>query len=293
MIKESRGVKIFAVFNTLFMLVLIAITLYPLLYVLFASFSDARKLLAHEGPLAMPLMPMTLEGFRLTFNNANILRSFGVTIFMVVFGTLFSLALSTAAAFVVTRAHFVLKDFVMTVMLITMFFSGGIIPLFFVVKNIKIYDTLFAEILPYAISTYNIIIMCTFFRGIPKSLEESAMLDGATDIKILVSIFMPLSIPVIAVISLYYGVGYWNSWYPALVFIRNRELYPLQMILREILIANQQTSSADAVQMFEEAYNRELVKYCTVVVATVPILVCYPFLQKYFVQGVMIGAIKG
>ena len=165
--------------------------------------------------------------------------------------------------------------------------------MFFVVQDLHIYNTIWAQILPYMISTYNIIIIITFFRGIPDSLEESATIDGASDFVVFIRIFLPLSVPVIAVIALYYGVGYWNSWYPALVFIRDRSLYPMQMILREILIANQTTSAADALQMVEEAYNRELVKYCTIVVSTVPILVCYPFLQRYFVKGVMIGAIKG
>lgn len=293
MIYRSKAASVFNVVNVIIISILLVITLYPLLYVIFASFSDARMLLKHEGPLAGPLLPMSLEGYRLTFNNANIIRSFFVTVFMVLVGTAFSLSLSLCAAFVVTRKHFLPKGFMMGMMVFTMFFSGGIIPLFFVVKEVGIYDTIWAQILPYALSTYNIIIICTFFRGIPESLEESAVLDGASDITVLIRIFLPLSVPVIAVIALYYGVGYWNSWYPAMVFVRNRVLYPLQMILREILIDNQKTSSADAMQMFEEAYNRELVKYCTIVVGTVPILACYPFLQRYFVQGVMIGAIKG
>ena len=272
---------------------MVFITLYPLVYVLFASFSDARALLRHEGPLTAPLLPMTIDGYRLTFNNANIIRSFFVTVFLVFAGTALSLSVSLIGAFVVTRKHFVLRSHVMTMMVITMFFSGGIIPMFFVVQELHIYNTIWAQILPYMISTYNIIIIITFFRGIPDSLEESATIDGANDLTVFIRIFLPLSVPVIAVIALYYGVGYWNSWYPALVFIRDRSLYPMQMILREILIANQTTSAADALQMVEEAYNRELVKYCTIVVSTVPILVSYPFLQRYFVKGVMIGAIKG
>ena len=293
MYKPTVSEKVFDIFNVTIILVLVFVTLYPLVYVLFASFSDARALLRHSGPLAMPLLPTTLDGYRLTFNNANIIRSFLVSVFLVFAGTALSLSVSLIGAFVVTRKHFALKAQFMTMMVITMFFSGGIIPMFFVVQDLRIYNTIWAQILPYMISTYNIIIIITFFRGIPDSLEESATIDGASDVVVFIRIYLPLSIPVIAVIALYYGVGYWNSWYPALVFIRDRSLYPMQMILREILIANQTTSAADALQMVEEAYNRELVKYCTIVVGTVPILVCYPFLQRYFVKGVMIGAIKG
>ncbi|MCL2058694.1 MAG: carbohydrate ABC transporter permease [Oscillospiraceae bacterium] len=293
MYKHSASEKVFDVFNATIIVLLVFVTLYPLVYVLFASFSDAKALLRHAGPLAAPLFPLTIDGYRLTFNNANIIRSFFVTVFLVFAGTALSLSISLIGAFVVTRKHFALKSLMMTMMVITMFFSGGIIPMFFVVQELHIYNTIWAQILPYMISTYNIIIIITFFRGIPDSLEESATIDGASDFVVFIRIFLPLSIPVIAVIALYYGVGYWNSWYPALVFIRDRSLYPMQMILREILIANQTTSAADAMQMVEEAYNRELVKYCTIVVSTVPILVCYPFLQRYFVKGVMIGAIKG
>jgi putative aldouronate transport system permease protein len=180
----------------------------------------------------------------------------------------------------------------------TMFFSGGIIPLFFVVKNVGIYNTRWAFILPWAMSAYNMIIMRTFFMGIPDALEEAALLDGASDLQIFYKVYIPLSTAVIAVIAMYYGVGWWNSWYQSLILQPDNKLWPLQMILRETLISNQTVSAQagqamDVTQMAEESYTRELVKYCTVVVATVPILIIYPFLQKYFVKGVMLGAVKG
>ena len=275
------------------MLALMFITVYPLLYTLFASFSDAKGLLKFEGPLWGPLKPYTLRGYELTFQNAKLGVSVLNTLFYVLVGTFMGLIITGMAAFVLSRKNFMLKNIIMKLIMFTMFFSGGIIPLFFVVRNIGIYDTRWAFLLPWALSAYNMIIMRTFFLGIPESLEESATLDGATDLQIFFRIYVPLSTAVIAVIAMYYGVAWWNSWYQSLVFQPTSTLWPLQMILREVLITNTKSATTDVTSMAEESYTRELVKYCTVVVSTVPILVIYPFLQRYFVKGVMIGAVKG
>lgn len=275
------------------MLALMFITVYPLLYTLFASFSDAKSLLKVEGPLWGPLQPYTLRGYELTFQNAKLGMSVLNTLFYVLVGTFMGLIITGMAAFVLSRKNFMLKNIIMKLIMFTMFFSGGIIPLFFVVRNIGIYDTRWAFLLPWAMSAYNMIIMRTFFLGIPESLEESATLDGATDLQIFFRIYVPLSTAVIAVIAMYYGVAWWNSWYQSLVFQPTSTLWPLQMILREVLITNTKSATTDVTSMAEESYTRELVKYCTVVVSTVPILVIYPFLQRYFVKGVMIGAVKG
>ena len=275
------------------MLALMFITVYPLLYTLFASFSDAKGLLKFEGPLWGPLKPYTLRGYELTFQNAKLGVSVINTLFYVLVGTFMGLIITGMAAFVLSRKNFMLKNIIMKLIMFTMFFSGGIIPLFFVVRNIGIYDTRWAFLLPWAMSAYNMIIMRTFFLGIPESLEESATLDGATDLQIFFRIYVPLSTAVIAVIAMYYGVAWWNSWYQSLVFQPTNTLWPLQMILREVLITNTKSATTDVTSMAEESYTRELVKYCTVVVSTVPILVIYPFLQRYFVKGVMIGAVKG
>ena len=275
------------------MLALMFITVYPLLYTLFASFSDAKGLLKFEGPLWGPLKPYTLRGYELTFQNAKLGVSVLNTLFYVIVGTFMGLIITGMAAFVLSRKNFMLKNIIMKLIMFTMFFSGGIIPLFFVVRNIGIYDTRWAFLLPWAMSAYNMIIMRTFFLGIPESLEESATLDGATDLQIFFRIYVPLSTAVIAVIAMYYGVAWWNSWYQSLVFQPTNTLWPLQMILREVLITNTKSATTDVTSMAEESYTRELVKYCTVVVSTVPILVIYPFLQSYFVKGVMIGAVKG
>ena len=297
-IGKTRGEKITDVIIYLLMIALCIICIYPLLFTVFAAFSDAKKLMNRTGLLFAPLMPMTLEGFKLTFSNAKLVVSIGNTLIYVIGGTLLGLVITALAAFVLSRKNFLLRGPIMKFITFTMFFNGGIIPLFFVVKNIGIYDTRWAFILPWAMSAYNMIIMRTFFMGIPDALEEADLLDGASDLQIFYKVYIPLSTAVIAVIAMYYGVGWWNSWYQSLILQPSNKLWPLQMILRETLISNQTVSAQagqamDVTMMAEESYTRELVKYCTVVVATVPILVIYPFLQKYFVKGVMLGAVKG
>ena len=297
-IGKTRGEKITDVIIYLLMIALCIICVYPLLFTVFAAFSDAKKLMNRTGLLYAPLMPMTLEGFKLTFSNAKLVVSIGNTLIYVLGGTCLGLAITALAAFVLSRKNFLPRGIIMKFITFTMFFSGGIIPLFFVVKNIGIYNTRWAFILPWAMSAYNMIIMRTFFMGIPDALEEAALLDGASDLQIFYKVYIPLSTAVIAVIAMYYGVGWWNSWYQSLILQPDNKLWPLQMILRETLISNQTVSAQsgqamDVTMMAEESYTRELVKYCTVVVATVPILVIYPFLQKYFVKGVMLGAVKG
>ena len=275
------------------MILLMLITIYPLYYTICASFSDARALLRNNDLLLKPLEPFTLDGYKAVFSNPSIVKSFGNTVFYVVVGTAISMALTIAGAFVVSRSYFLPRNVMMKDMLFTMFFGGGLIPWFFVVRDLGMYNTRWAIVIPAALSTYNLIIMRSFFLSIPSALEESALLDGANDFQVLTHIILPLSTPVLAVIGMYYAVGQWNGWYHSLIFHRTRELYPLQMILRELLILNEMTGSDSAADFVEEAFNRDLIKYCTIVVTTVPILIIYPFLQRYFVKGVMIGAIKG
>lgn len=287
--------RMFDVFNVAFMVVMIFITLYPLYYVIMCSVSDPKLLLAHEGPLAWWLGEFTLEGYELALNNPNILVGFGNTMFNLIIGTIMNMTLSVLAAFVLTRKYFYLRNVMMKMMIFTMFFSGGLIPQFFVIKQVGIYNTRWAHFIPYLISTYNVIIMRSFFVSLPESLEEAALIDGASDTQILMHIVLPLSKPVLAVIALYYAVGHWNSWFPSMVFIRNTKLYTLQYVLRGILITNSMSvSSGDNVLSVQEiSFASELVKYCTIVVSTVPIMCVYPFLTKYFEKGVMIGAVKG
>lgn len=287
--------KIFSVINILLMLLLIAITVYPLLYVVFASFSDPKLLMGHSGLLLRPLGTPTLEGYKLTLSNPNVLIGYRNTIFYVLLGTLINVAMTALGAYCVTRRHFGMRKFMMIIVTVTMFFSGGLIPTFTLIKSLGLYNTVWAILLPGAISSWNLIIMKTFFQGIPDTMEESAMIDGANDWHIFTRIILPLSKPVIAVMILYYGVTHWNSWFQPMIYLRDRNMFPLQLFLREILMLNAsaggQTPTVDA--MVTQSYYKELLQYCVVLVATVPILVIYPFLQKYFVKGVMVGAIKG
>lgn len=277
------------------MIFLIIITLYPVLYVVFASVSDPKLLMGHSGLLLKPLGKATLEGYKLAFKNPNVLIGYRNTIFYVVVGTLINLALTSLGAYCVTRRYFKLKTPMLIMVTITMFFSGGMIPTFTLIRSLGMYNTVWAILLPGAISSWNLILMKTFFQGIPSSLEEAAMIDGANDWSVFWRIILPLSKPIIAVMVLYYGVGRWNSWFDSMIYLRDRTMYPLQLFLREMLMlganAGGQTQTLDA--MVAQNYYDELLQYCVIVIATVPILCIYPFLQKYFVKGVMVGAIKG
>ena len=289
----KKKLKPFHIINALIMLFLIFITIYPVYYVVVASISDPVLLKSHTGPLAGVLGSPTLAGYQRTLANKNLLSGFKITLFYLVVGTLMQLTLTSMGAYVVSRKSFLIRNGVMKFMVFTMFFSGGLIPLFFAIRNTGIYNTIWVSSIPYAVSAYNLIIMKTFFESIPDSLEEAAIIDGASDFTVFSKVIMPLSKPGIAVMTLYYGVGQWNSWFPAAMFGRDRAIYPLQMILREILIQNQEQSADSLFAAVEQSFSNELVKYCTIVVSTIPILVIYPFLQKYFEKGVMIGAVKG
>ena len=277
------------------MLGLIILTLYPLLYVLFASVSDPKLLMGFEGFLIKPLGKWTLEGYKLTLSNPNVVTGYRNTLFYVVAGTAINVVMTALGAFCVARKHFGLINPMLIMLTITMFFSGGMIPLFLIVQTLNIYNTVWAILLPGAISSWNLIIMKTFFEGIPESLEESATIDGASDWDVFIRIILPLSKPVIAVMVLFYGVNNWNAWFNHMIFLRDRQLFPLQLFLREILMLNASASGQTPTvgAMITQSYYKELLQYCVIIVATVPILCIYPFLQKYFVKGVMIGAIKG
>jgi putative aldouronate transport system permease protein len=289
--KGTTGEKIFSCFNALVMILLITITAYPILYVLFASFSDSIELAKYMGPLYRPL-GFSLAGYQIVLRNPNILIGYKNTIFYVAAGTLINLSLSSLGAFVLSRKNYYFKKPFMVMILITMYFSGGLIPRFLLVNNLGLLDTVWALLLPNAINTWNLIIMRTSFQSIPADLEDSARIDGANEFLLLFRIILPLSSALLAVMALFYGVGHWNSWFDAMIFIRNRKLYPLQLFLREILLENSMRDMG-SIQEMEDFYNRELVKYCTIMVSTLPILCMYPFLQRYFVKGVMLGALKG
>lgn len=291
-IKVSMGEKIFSVFNYIFMILLMIAMIYPMWYVLVASFSDAIQLSAHEGLLIKPL-GFTLDAYKLMAKNPMILGGYGNTLFVLALGLVFNLVLTCIGAYVMSRRNVLLGKPITLMIIFTMYFSGGLIPFYLTVKQLGMENSLLSLIIPTAINTFNLIIMRTSFAAIPESLEESARLDGAGHITVLAKIVVPLSKATIAVIALYYAVSHWNSWFNAMIFLTDRKLFPLQLVLREILIQNDTSSMTQMVNIGESSFVGETIKYAVIIVSVVPILCVYPFVQKYFVKGVMIGAVKG
>ena len=289
-IKRRLSEGVFDIINYFILLLLVLITLYPFLYILFASLSDPLKVLQRGSLLLWP------EGFntgayKMVFKNPMILTGYKNTIIYVVAGTAINILMTSFGAYVLSRKDLYGRRFFMFMIAFTMFFSGGLIPLYLLINQLNMVNTVWAIIIPSAISTWNLIVMRTSFEAIPDSMFESAKIDGGNDFTILFRIILPLSMPIVAVMILFYSVGQWNSRFGAMIYLRERELYPLQLILREILITNSVDSMTAGLGGDIEPI-AENIKYATVMIATVPILMVYPFLQKYFVKGVMIGAIK-
>ena len=291
-IKTSLGSKIFDIINVIVMFGLMLITFYPMVDILFASFSGGNALLAHTGLRFWPV-DFSLEGYKMVFKDPMIVKGYMNTLFVVLVGSSISLVLTALGAYFLSRKNVMLQTPVMLYIIFTMFFSGGMIPFYFTVKQLGLYNSLWSLILPTAMNTFNLIIMRTGFSSIPDSLEESAKLDGAGHLTILFRIVLPLSMPVIAVIILYYAVEKWNAWFHAMMFIQDRVKYPLQLVLRGILLSNDTAAMTGGVGTVDQEAIGESIKYGVIIVATLPILVVYPFLQKYFVKGVMVGAVKG
>lgn len=263
--------------------------LYPMLHVIFASVSDPMQLMRHSGVLLHPL-GFSAEGYKVVFQNPNIPASYLNTILYVTVGVSINIILTTMGAYALSRKGYMFKRSITFLIIFTMYFSGGMIPNFLLVKQLGLYNSIWALVLPGAISVWNMIVMKTSFQAIPLSLEESARIDGANDFVILWKIFLPVSKATIAVMLLFYAVGHWNSWFNAMIYLRDRSKYPLQLIMREILISN--SSSGNVIEDADTLFLQEVIKYATIVISTVPILCIYPFVQKYFMTGVMMGSLK-
>ena len=291
--KQESGVldKLFDVVIYGILIGLVIVTLYPLLYVIFASVSDAGALIAFKGILWRPL-GFSLEAYRSVMDNPGILAGYRNTLFIVVFGVTLNLFMTSLGAYVLSRKNVMWNKVFMFMIVFTMFFHGGLVPMYLIVKNVGLLDSLWATIIPFSMSTFKLFIMRTAFMGIPDGLEESAKIDGANHFTILFRIILPLSMPVIAVMVLYYAVDKWNGWFYASVFIKSRELIPLQLVLREILISNSTDSMSTGASAADRHQIGETIKYATIVVATLPVLCIYPFVQRYFVKGVMVGSLK-
>ena len=262
---------------------------YPMLHVLFASISDPLRLMTHSGLLFKP-QGISLKGYQIVLANQNILSGYLNTIYYVVLGTFVNMFFSCLGAYALSRKGYMFKKTITVVIIFTMYFSGGLIPSFLLVKALGLYNNRWALILPGVIATWNLIVMKTSFQSIPASLEESARIDGANDFTILFRIFLPVAKSTIAVMILFYAVAHWNSWFNAMIFLQDRTKYPLSLFLREILIANAVSGNVnpDADVFFLD----ELIRYATIIISTVPILAAYPFAQRYFMTGVMLGSLK-
>ena len=291
-IKQGIRSRIFDIANTLIMLAVAFVMIYPLYYVVVASFSNAEAYVRHRGMLWAPL-EANLMAYQQAFKNPMLLRGYANTIFIVVVGVAINLVMTVIGAYFLSRKDVRLQKPIMILIIVTMFVSGGMIPFYFAVCDLGLRDSHWAIILPAAINTFNLIIMKTSFMAVPESLTESASLDGAGHIRTLWNIILPVTKSSLAVIGLYYAVEHWSSWFNAMLFLESREKYPLQLILREILIQNNVTEMADGGDVAGKAFMKETIKYAIIVISTAPILCVYPFLQKYFTKGVMIGAVKG
>lgn len=297
-IRDSAQDKImYLVFNTILLLFTFCV-LYPCIYVVSASFSSSVAVTS--GRVYLWPVNFSLAGYEMIFSHKYIMMSYRNTLFYAVAGTLINLLLTVAAAYPLTRKELPFRNFIMVIYVITMFFSGGLVPTYLLMNSLGLTNTIWIMILP-TFSVYNMILMRTYFFSIPGELFEASEIDGCNYWQYLVRILLPLSKSVLAVITLFYAVGHWNSYFGALIYLRDRELYPLQLILREILnmaaaaikLSDMGTQTMRAEELIKMQGMVDLLRYSLIVVATAPILALYPFIQKYFVTGIMLGSIKG
>ncbi len=289
--KKTIGDYAFSIINGIIMVLLMIITAYPMYYVVIASITEPAEVMANTGVMLLP-GKISFTSYKLLLEYPMMFVSYKNTFIYVIVGTAISLTLTTLGGYSLSRTEVPGVKQIMMLVTFTMFFSGGLIPKYLLVQNLNMLDTIWAIVLPGALSTMNMIIMRTSFMGIPKSLEESARLDGAGDFRILWSIMLPLSTAILAVMTLFYAVGYWNDFFNPMIYLKTRNKFPLQLLLREILVSNS-TDELTAGVGDDKSLISQVIKYSTIVVSTVPILCVYPFLQKFFTKGVMIGAVKG
>lgn len=296
LIRESVGDRVFLIINFFLITMLFLIIAYPLYFVIIASISDVDYV--STGRVILYPIGINFEGYRRVFSDSLIMTGYRNTIFYTVVGTLFNLTLTIPAAYALSKKDLVGRNFLMGIFAFTMYFSGGMIPTFLLVRDLKLLDTWWVLILTSGVTCYNLIIARTFFQnGVPQELEEAAVIDGCSRVRLFISIVLPLSRAIIAVLALYYGIARWNSWFPGMIYLDSRAKAPLQLILRDILIENQQMALDETgIGTEAEAIRLKLatlLKYCLIIVSSAPVLIVYPFLQKYFNQGVMLGSIKG
>ncbi|NQX63416.1 carbohydrate ABC transporter permease [Paenibacillus qinlingensis] len=292
MINKSLGSRIFDGFNYTFLTVFALITLLPFIYIVSVSFAEPAEVLK-RGFILFPTS-FSLEGYRYIFSTHIIVNSLFVTIGITVVGTFINLLFTTLLAYPLSRQDFAGRKLFMMMIVFTMLFHGGILPTFLVVKSLGMLNSYWSLLIPNAISAFNLIVVVSFFRQLPEGLEEAAKIDGCSDVGLLFRIVLPLSAPVLATFALFYSVGHWNTFFNAILYINDSKMWPIQVWLRQIVILSQ-GGIGDSTQ-FDQNYiapPSQIIKMAVIVISTVPILIVYPFLQKHFAKGVMLGSVKG
>lgn len=290
-VRESRSDRIYYAIVYIVLGLLAAIVIYPLYFVVIASFSSADAVLA--GRVYLFPVDIDFTGYVRCFERTDIWIGYGNTIWYTLVYTILSVVFTVTAAWALSRKTLPLRKFWMIFFTITMFFGGGLIPFYKVVSDLNMINTPFAIILPGTVSAWNLFMAKTFFQsGIPDSIVEAAELDGANRARLFVSIILPLSMPIVSVLSLYYAVGQWNSYFNAMIFLQNPDMYPLQLVLKEILTASETTTGGSGETILEQFRLANQLKYVTVIISSVPVFCLYPFVQKFFAQGVMVGSLK-
>lgn len=290
---EGTGYRVFSVFNTCLLVLILFLTAYPVYFVLIASISDPTKMVANYGLMWLPHFPLSLTSYRMVFRHSLLLSGFGNTLFIVIVGLAFNMVLTVLGAYLLSLKNSLLKKPIAYLILFTMYFSGGIVPGYLNIKSLHLMNTLWALILPGAISTYNMLIMRSAIGALPDALMEAAKLDGASHFQRILNVVVPLTGATSAVLMLYYAVGHWNAWFNASLYIQSPSRFPLQLVLRQVLILGEDSEIASGMDAGSEIAATTVIKYALIVISTVPIMLLYPFLQRFFVKGVMIGSVKG
>ncbi len=291
-IRESVGDRVFQAAILFFSVLLMLIVAYPLYFTVIASFSKPEDVLL--GRVIFWPKNISFESYQMVIAESSIWMGYGNTILYTVLGTLINLALTIMIAYPLSCKETPCRGILTFVASFTMLFSGGLIPTYLLVRQLGMYNTIWAMLLPSGITTYNMLVMKNFFQSsIPGELKEAACLDGCTDLQTLFLVVLPLSGSIIAVMVLFYAVAHWNEYFSALIYLKDRSRMPLQVILREILLQNQELAQGDGTGLYEKMMAAETMKYAIIIIASVPVICLYPFVQKHFVKGVMVGAIKG
>lgn len=301
-IRMSPGDRVFVVLNGFLLFLFFVATLYPILFVLSASFSDPTAVSTGKMIL-FPISP-TFQGYEFILQYKEIWTGYANTLFYTIVGTMWNLFLTLPCAYALSRRDMGSRGVIMAIFMVTMYFSGGLIPGYLNMRDLGLLDSRIGLVLNTSISVYNLIVARTFFaNSIPWELHEASFLDGCTDFRIFLKIVLPLSSPIIAVLTLYYGVGHWNSYFNALIYIQDRAKYPLQVFLREILVQGKfaeqllqsgvTLSKEDLIELYKQSKTADMIKYGIIVVSTVPMMIIYPWMQRFFAKGVMIGSVKG